>query len=205
LILRTTAFPITDEGLNAREQELLWSAAQDPSGQITHIKAIGGERLAVNGQMFPEQRDPRSNAEWFGALRCLVTRGLLEGVGADPDYYRLTSQGWEASDELTDFALWEVSEVTLERRCMGNRDSDVLAVRCRKIVRLPAEFYPDKYSVKEPKTLIIEGVDPKLGKALPFEPTHVWFIDPSSNSELWFCLYPGSEVVNRSLRLPING
>lgn len=192
------------ESLSAREQELLWNARQDESAQIAHIKAIGGERLSVNNQTFPEQRDPRSKAEWFGALRTLIYRGLIEGIGSDPDYYRLTDQGWQATDELTDFAVWDVSEVTIERRYVGRADPDVLALKCRKIVHLPAEFYPDEMGVKEPKTLIVEGIDTKPGWALPFEPTHAWFVDPASKSDLWFCLYPGSEVVGRIVRLPVN-
>jgi hypothetical protein len=194
----------SDECLNAREQELLWNASQDATGQIAHIKAIGGERLSVNDRTFPEQRDPRSTAEWFGALRSLVHRGLVEGVGTNPDCYGLTDQGWEATDELTDFAVWDVSEVTLERRYVGRADPNVLVLKCRKIVRLPAELYPDKVSVKESRTLIVEGIDIKPGWTLPFDPTHVWFVDPETKSEVWFCLYPGSEVANRRLRLPVN-
>jgi hypothetical protein len=193
-----------DEGLSPKEQELLWNASQDSGGQIAHIKAIGGERLSVHNRIFPEQRDPRSKAEWFGALRSLVQRELVEGVGRDPDYYRLTDRGWQATDELTDFTVWDVTEVTLERRYMGNAEPDVLVLKCRKIVRIPVELYPDKTSVKEPKTLIVEGIDGIALQSLPFEPTHVSFIDPESKSELWLCLYPGSEVVNRTVRLPIN-
>ena len=110
-----------------------------------------------------------------------------------------------ATDELTDFTVWDVSEVTLERRYMGGAEPDVLALKCRKIVRLPAELYPDKMSIKEPKMLIVEGIDAHQGRFLPFEPPHVGFIDPSAKTEAWFCLYPGSEFVNRTLRLPING
>ena len=58
-------------------------------------------------------------------------------------------------------------------------------------------------TVKEPKTLVVEGIDANVGHALPFDPTHVWFVDPASKSEVWFCLYPG-EIVNRRLRLAIN-
>jgi len=83
-------------------------------------------------------------------------------------------------------------------------EPDILALKCRKIVRLSAELYPDKMSVKELKTLIVEGIDTKPGWALPCDPMHVGFGDPVSKSEVWFCLYHGSEFSNRRLQLPVN-
>lgn len=195
-------------GLDVKELELIWHASHDPSGQISHIKAIGRDCLQVNQQTFPEQRDPRSHAEWFGALRNLVLHGLLEGVGYEAHFYRLTPKGWEVSDALGDFAIWRASEITIECRYMIDRPADTVVVTCKRIIRLPAEFYRDGFSVKQPKRLVVEGIqskDPRFAEGFPFEPSHAWFRDPANGQEIWFHLYSEVAITARALRLQING
>lgn len=197
-----------DLGLDAKEIELLWHAAHDAGGQVAHIKAIGGDCLSANNQTFPEQRDARSHSEWFGALHNLESAGLLEAVGFEPDYYRLTALGWETSDALGEFAIWKATEITVERRYLGSALPEMVILSCRRIVRLPAEFNSDGYSVKEPMRLVVEGIDPgdpHLQRGLAFEPTHACFRDPATGEEIWLHLYSESEVRGRTLRLQING
>lgn len=206
--IHTVSHFAADGRLGAKEMELLWQASQDPGGQVCHIKAIGGERLSVNQETYPEQRDARSSAEWFGALHSLVALGFLEGVGRDADYYRLTARGWQQTDGLSDFAIWKVAELKMERRYFGDTPPEELTLACRKIVQLPVELFPDQYSVKEPKTFMVEGInlgDPQLKRGLPFEPTHVGVRDPSTNEPVWFCVYEGTRIAGRYLRIPING
>jgi hypothetical protein len=131
------------EYLAPKEQDLLWNAARD-SGQIAHIKAISKDCLQANGRMFPETRDPRSHSEWFDALGALVQRGLIQGIGHDPDFYRLTSEGWSLDEQLGPFRCWRVKEITIERNYIGRLEGETVSLSCTGIVRLAEEYSEGK-------------------------------------------------------------
>lgn len=50
-----------------------------------------------------------------------------------------------------------------------------------------------------------EGVGPKYGEALTFEPTHAWFIDQLSGETMYFYLYAGGRIESQRLIVEIHG
>ncbi|WP_263357715.1 toll/interleukin-1 receptor domain-containing protein [Acidicapsa ligni] len=191
------------EYLAPKEQELLWNAARD-SGRITHIKAIGRDCLQVNRHTFPETRDPRSHSEWFGALEALVQRGLLKGVGHDPDFYSLTPGGWSLDEQLGPFKRWQTKAITVERNYIGKHDSEIVTLQCAGIVRLAEEYSEDRYTLYEPHSLFVEGVDRKQLGSLTFDPTHAHFRDEETGVKHEFQIKSEAKREGSTLRMPIN-
>jgi hypothetical protein len=192
--------------LGPKEQELLWNAARD-SGQIAHIKSIGNEHLKANRHTFPEKLDPRSKAEWFGAfgaLKSLIGRGLLEGVGYDPDSYRLNPEGWSLEEQFGPFKRWRAKEITIERNYIGRHNPDTVTLQCTGIVRLAEEYSEDRYTLYEPHSLFVEGIDRKQLEALIFDPTDAYFIDEETGGEHQFQIKSEAKKVGSTLRMPIN-
>jgi len=190
------------EYLAPKEQELLWNAARD-SGQIAHIKAISRDCLQANGRMFPETRDPRSHSEWFDALGSLQQRGLIQGIGYDPDFYRLTSEGWSLDEELGPFKRWRTKEITVERNYLGSLDGETVTLSCSGIVRLAEEYSEDRYTLYEPHSLFVEGVDRKQLEKLNFEPTDAHFVDEETGAKQEFRIKSEAKKEGSTVRMPI--
>lgn len=191
------------EHLAPKEQELLWNAARD-SGQIAHIKAIGRDCLQANDQMFPETRNPRSHAEWFDALEGLVQRGLIKGVGHDPDFYNLTAKGWSMDEELGPIRRWRAKEITIERNYIARTDGDSVTLHCTGIVRLAEEYSEDRYTLYEPHSLFVEGIDRRQLESLNFDPTDAHFIDDKTGTKIEFRIKSEAKKEGSTLRLPID-
>lgn len=190
------------EHLAPKEQELLWNAARD-SGQIAHIKAISRDCLEANGHIFPETRDPRSHSEWFDALGALVQRGLIQGIGHNPDFYRLTSEGWSVDEQLGPFKRWRVKEITIERNYIGRLDGETVTLSCTGIVRLAEEYSEDRYTLYEPHSLFAEGVDRKQLERLNFEPTAAYFVDQETGIKQEFRIKSEAKKEGSTVRMPI--
>jgi hypothetical protein len=85
--------------LSPEAKTLLVEAAQDPQGNIMHIKYIGGEDLQTNGKEFIEQGDPRSRAAQ-GALEELEEHGLIKALGFKGEVYEVTREGYSMAELL---------------------------------------------------------------------------------------------------------
>jgi hypothetical protein len=194
------------EDLSSKEVELVWAAAQDPRGEILHSKTLDGEGLRTNGRQFLENADVRSAVEWLGAFRNLERRSFVEPLTQARDFFRLTGRGYEAADRLNGFRRWSADSVVLRAR-YSNAPAKEHTVYCNGIVALPPTYSDSKVSgddsmrsVKEQRTLIVEGVDsaPQLG----WSPTEIEFIDVSTGNTQIFNVRE-LQLQRRSLKLPL--
>lgn len=178
---RVTGASHLSDDLNAREIELLWTAAQDPSGQIFHSQTLQGEGIRIDGRHFLEAADTRSSAEWLAALTALERRGFIEPLSAARDFFRVTGQGYEAADRLEGFCRWDVESVILRAHYL-NAPTDEHNMPCKSVVALPAKFHIDTAadgmemrSLIAPRTVLVEGVNSP--PHLEWAPNEVEFVD----------------------------
>lgn len=174
--------------LNPKEIEIIVLTARDKNGQIFHRKAIGSEQLVIGDHILLDSHNPRSRAEWIGAVTHLVSLGFVEGADRNGDFYRLTDSGYWAADLLADFARWSTNNVSVEARYL-NAPTDSLAISCRAVIQLPPVYF--QYRVrpndevmrneKEPRSLLIEGADPKALNEVSWQPTHISFTVNGTN------------------------
>lgn len=181
--------------LSAKEMELLVSAARDSSGQISCRRAIGGDQFFVGSQNLLASPSPRSVAELIGAIRSLVSFDLLEEVGRNGEFYKVTNSGYAAADLLADFTRWSSHQVTIEARYF-NAQPESLTVACSGVVQLPAVYYEYRVragadvmrSEKEPRSLLVEGVDPAALNELSWQPTDLVFVVSGTNETKSFLI-----------------
>lgn len=89
----------TELSLSADARELLCAAAEDESGAIFAMEALGGFRIQAGRKSYGIGHG-RESARWHGALEELVLAGLAADRGATGEVYALTREGWEAADTL---------------------------------------------------------------------------------------------------------
>jgi hypothetical protein len=180
------AMSIEDIGdLNAKEIELLWNAAKDADGDLLHSETFEGEGIRTNEKHFLEGTDRRTEAEWLTALSSLESRGLIQPLSDERDFFKLTGEGYAVADELEEFASWNTSSINLHAYYM-NADSEELTLTCKRVIAIPATYYADQVgadrsvmrSVKERRSLLVEGVSSK--PAISWTPTDVDFTDAES-------------------------
>jgi hypothetical protein len=178
----TRAVSGRSDDLGPREIELLWNAAKDPKGEILHSQTLSGEGMRSNGRQFLEDADARTGAEWLAAMRSLETRGFIEPLSSDRDFFRVTSEGYEAADRLEGFARWNVQSITL-RAHYANAPTEEHVIGCKGITAVPPRYFPDQVgadgsvvrSLKERRSLIVDGIDKRPPDG--WSPTEVEFID----------------------------
>lgn len=174
--------------LNPKEIELVTLASRDESGQIFRVRMASRERLSVGSQTLLDSNNPRSRAEWIGAIENLVSMDLLEAVGQKGEFYQLTDLGYSAADQLGDFSRWSTSEVTIEAHYL-NAPAEAVTTTCNAVIQLPAVYY--QYRVrsdtevmrteKEPRSLLIEGVDLRVLNEITWQPTDLSFVVSGTN------------------------
>jgi hypothetical protein len=175
----------TSDDLSPKELELLWCASKDP-GDILHNTTLDGESIRINGRQFLAGADRRTGAEWVTAFHGLEKRGFIEPLSHDSDFFRVTGEGYQAADELDEFARWDASYVVLRAPHIGYKLSDEFRLSCTGVIRLPARYFDDEISadgaiqrsVKEPASLIVEGIGSK--PTLDWAPTEIEFFDNAS-------------------------
>jgi hypothetical protein len=175
----------TSDDLSVKEIELLWCASKEP-GDILHNITLDGESIRVNGRQFLAGVDARTGAEWVAAFRKLEKRGYVEPLSYDSDFFRVTGDGYQAADALEGFARWDARYVVLRAPYIGYKLSDEFRLSCTGVIALPAYYFDDQIaadgtiqrSVKEPPSLIVEGIDSK--PALTWTPTEIEFFDNAS-------------------------
>ena len=197
-----------NEDLKPKEIELLWTAAQDPSGEILHSQTPDGEGIRTNGRHFLQDVDTRSAAEWLAALTALESRAFIEPLSPSRDFFRLTGQGYEAADRLEGFCRWDVESVLL-RAHYFNAQPNEHKLTCKGVVALPAKFHADTAadgaemrSLIEPRTILIEGVNPPL--RLEWSPNEMEFVDKNTSNMQTFCVRGMQTHPGRCLKLPLD-
>jgi hypothetical protein len=174
--------------LNPKEIELVVSASRDQDGQIFRVRMAGRERLSVGGQTLLDSNNPRTRAEWIGAIENLVSLGFLEVVGQKREFYQLTDLGYSAADQLGDFSRWSTSQVTIEAHYL-NASTETVTTTCSAVIQLPAVYYEYRVrsdtevmrSEKEPRSLLLEGVDLRALNEIPWQPTDLSFAVGGTN------------------------
>lgn len=201
-----------DLDLGLKERELLANAAQDPNGRILYTSTFDGEGLSTNGQQFIEQGNPRSAAEWLGALGTLESIGLVQALSFERQVFAITGNGYKLADRLGEFHRWCAGEITLEAHYFG-RPADMVRIPCKRIIDIPPEYYPDDVgadgsrmrSLKEPRSLLVEGVEIKTLSGVKWKPTDVWFVDEKTGETIRFRVDLADTTEPRALRLAVTG
>jgi hypothetical protein len=177
------AMSIEDIGeLSPKEIELLWNAAKDPDGDLLHSNTFDGEGLRTNGRHFLKDADIRAAAEWLAAFRLLEDRGLIAPLSDERSFFKVTGEGYGVADELEDFAHWDASSVVIRAHYM-NAKKDEISLQCKRVIAIPATYYPDQVgadrfvtrNLKERRSLLVEGVSPK--PLIDWTPNEVEFTD----------------------------
>jgi len=194
--------------LNHREIELLWTAAKDPTGQLLHSRTLDGEGIRANGRHFLQGADARTAAEWLGALRRLEDREFISPLSSDRAFFTVTDTGYQAADQLSDFARWNVDNVVLRAHYL-NAPGEQHTLTCKGVIAIPARYFGDHVgadasvmrSVRERKSLLVEGTDPEpLGE---WAPNEVEFVDNVTKESQVFRIDGMQFVPPASLKLPI--
>lgn len=81
------------------ETDLLKAASLDESGSIIKNVWLGGRSIAAGNQTFGEH-DKREYLMYETALKSLVSRDLVQIVGAKDGIHELTYTGWQVADSL---------------------------------------------------------------------------------------------------------
>jgi hypothetical protein len=194
--------------LGPREMELLWNAAKDPNGEILHSRTLSGDGMRSNGRQFLEDADARTGAEWLGAVRRLETRGFIEPLSGDRDFFRVTSEGYEAADRLEGFARWDTQSIVLRARYF-NATTEEHTIRCKGIIAVPPSYFPDQIaadgtvaqSVRERRSLLIDGIDRRPPDG--WKPTEVEFNDTIGGQVQVFLVEGVTVVPPARLRIPL--
>jgi hypothetical protein len=181
------------EELTVKEHELLDAAVNDPNEEIGHRKSDGHDLLVANGKSFPESVGRRGRAAWLAALRGLEQRGLIEPVLADRSLYHVTDSGYKVSDRLGKFVCWKAKEIVLRARYF-NAPDDSITIKCSGVAEVPPSFYPDivgadgtaMRSIKQDRSLWVEGIERRVTDGIRWEPTDVSFTDEESNELVAF-------------------
>jgi hypothetical protein len=86
--------------LTQEAKKLLIETAKDSSGRILKIRTFDGLSIQTNGINFVEQRNPRSEAIWEGALQELCDNSLIEDRSYKGEVFAITRAGYELADLL---------------------------------------------------------------------------------------------------------
>ena len=64
---------------------------------------MGGMDVSTNGKDFITERDARTEALWEDAVNELVCYSLLEDRGYKGEVFRVTTQGYDAADQIRQY------------------------------------------------------------------------------------------------------
>jgi hypothetical protein len=196
------------DDLNPKEIELLWNAAKDPDGQLVHSATFDGEEISVNDRDFLEGADVRSVVEWRGALGTLEARGLIEPLGNDGMFFRLTADGYKVADQLEEFARWSAQSVVLRANYFG-APCEERRITCKAVIAIPTVYFADQVgadgavmrSVKERRALLVEGISSRPTDH--WTPNEVEFVDIGTQRTERFQVDGMEFLAPGHLKLPI--
>ena len=198
----------TNDDLSPKEVELLCTAAKSSGGEIYHSLTLDGEGIRANERHFLQGADPRTASEWLSALRGLENRGFIEPLSDERAFFKLTGEGYAATDQLEEFARWDAHSITLRAYYM-NADTQEIRLDCEGIVALPATYYPDQIgadlsvqrSLKEHRSLLVEGL--RSIPSIDWQPTEVEFMDNTTRKVETFRVDGMQYIRSGRLKLPI--
>jgi hypothetical protein len=85
--------------LNSAATQLLKAAAADPQATIIRSRTHNtGTSIGTHGRNLVEVGNPRSEAEWEGALKQLEERGLVVARGSSREIFAVTDEGFRVAD-----------------------------------------------------------------------------------------------------------
>lgn len=94
---RPTSQPVPS--ISAEARDLLKESAQDPGGNVLVTLTFGGLGVHANGRnMLRDPKNPREQAAWRGAVRELVTKGMLEQRDSRGEVFQVTDVGYRAAE-----------------------------------------------------------------------------------------------------------
>lgn len=93
--------PSLDDRLSS-EARILLKAAVSADGQILCVLVMGGMIIQIGGRNYTEGADARSQAMWEGAIGELEKMGLLLSLGDKREIFKVTREGYDAADRITD-------------------------------------------------------------------------------------------------------
>lgn len=131
--------------LSNSARDLLWSAAEDPGGDILSVGSMEGWSVQTNGRNLATLGDARSEALWKGALQELVERGYVGPQGQRGEAFKVSRQGYDAIDAMSSLsgsdalrrpvALGEDVEQLLHQVIVGARNNKdrgkILVIRAK--------------------------------------------------------------------------
>ena len=87
-----------------------------------------------------------------------------------------------------------------------------MTLACTGVIQVPPIFYADQYgadgtlmrSLKQHRTLLVEGVTPQALEGLSFEPTAAHFVDVSTKETRDFRVSRAASTDRKTLLLEIN-
>ena len=80
--------------------ELLIAASEDQHGTVMVLNHLGGMDIQTNSRNFITERNARIESLWKDAVQELVGYGLLEDRGYKGEVFRVTTQGYDAADQI---------------------------------------------------------------------------------------------------------
>lgn len=86
--------------LSRPSRELLLQTAEDKNGIVIRVLTMGGLGIQTNGRQFAERGNPRSEAEWDGALTQLRDLVLVQDLGHKGEVFKMTDAGYQIADLL---------------------------------------------------------------------------------------------------------
>jgi len=88
--------------LSSKALQLLVQASKSSDGHIRRVRTIAGLSINTDNQQFVTQQDTKSEASWQAALNDLWKAGLVEPTGAFYEVFRITRQGYEQAEKLSE-------------------------------------------------------------------------------------------------------
>jgi hypothetical protein len=86
--------------LSEEAKQLLIEASQDQGGIVLRVRTAFGLTIQTNGKNLVDNREPRIESQWEGALRQLREKGLLQDRGNKGEVFSLTDEGYRIADLL---------------------------------------------------------------------------------------------------------
>ena len=96
--------PVADDSikLTIDAEKLLVEGANDPSGRILVIAAMGGTFISANKTSFSNpEGGPRMEAKWMGALEELEDLGFVQAASYKRQVFTITREGYAYADMLS--------------------------------------------------------------------------------------------------------
>lgn len=86
--------------IGSAARELLVEASKDRQGVVMSLQTMEGSSVQTNGRNFAERGNPRSEAQWRGAVAELSKLGLLEDRAGKDEVFFVTDDSYHVAELL---------------------------------------------------------------------------------------------------------